>query len=117
MINEVMGFENSYVIIMSTMKTIPGTLFIHEKLDVYYFLLVLDDEQNIPQEPSSIKGWMYIIYFVLLVLDDEQNIPGTLFIHEGLDVLYTSCWFWTMIRIFLEPSTSTKGWMSTFGWF
>jgi hypothetical protein len=43
MINEVMGFENSYVIIMSTMKTIPGTLFIHEKLDVYYFLLVVDD--------------------------------------------------------------------------
>jgi hypothetical protein len=77
-----MGFENSYVKIMSTMKTIPGTLFIHEKLDVYYFLLVLDD---------------------------EQNIPGTLFIHERLDVLYTSCWFWTMIRIFLEPSTSTNG--------
>jgi hypothetical protein len=69
-------------------QNIPGTLFIHKRLDVYYFLLVLDD---------------------------EQNIPGTLFIHERLDVYTTSCWFWTMIRIFLEPSTSTKGWMSTSG--
>jgi hypothetical protein len=54
-----MGFENSYVKIMSTMKTIPGTLFIHEKLDVYYFVLVLDDDQNIPRTFNlDERGWM-----------------------------------------------------------
>ncbi len=38
-----------FVLVLDDEQNIPGTLFIHERLDVYYFLLVLDDEQNIPK--------------------------------------------------------------------